>query len=82
MATKFKISMKKPVSFKQRIGLIVGLTFATSFILFSTVYLPYFGNIQNHRADFEKEKLERMKDAAPKSASMWKNMDEEVKKNS
>ena len=72
--------MKKPVSLRQRLGLITGLTFATCFILFSTVYLPYFGNIKNHRADFEKDKLEKMKEAAPISASMWKNMDTEIKK--
>ena len=65
---------------KQRLPLIIAGTFATSFILFSTIYLPYYSGVKNHRSDFEKDKLMEMEKAKPLSSSMWKNMDEEMKK--
>ena len=57
----------------------MGLTVATGFILYSTVYLPFYGGLKSHVADFEKEKLEKMKDAGPKGGgSMWSNMNAEI----
>lgn len=67
-------------SLKNKIPLIIALTFATGAILFSTIYLPFYSNIQSHRNDFDKNKLLEMQSAGRKvSASMWKNMDNEIK---
>jgi len=66
--------------FQQRLPLIAGLTVGVSFILFSTIYLPYYGGLKSYRSDFEKAKLEEMQAAQPRgSASMWKNLDEKAK---
>ena len=66
--------------FRQRLPLIVGLSLASSFLLFSTIYLPYFSGLKSHRSDFEKKQLEEMQAAGPNgSANMWKNLNERVK---
>jgi len=67
-------------SWKQRVPLVVGLSVATGFILFSSVYLPYFANLKNYRSEFEKKKLEEMERAKPSGGSTWKNIDSEIRK--
>lgn len=62
--------------------LAVALAFGGSFILFSTIYLPYFSGISNKSAGFQEDpRLKELNNfrASTTKGSMWKQMDQQIK---